>query len=116
MVFNLINNMTKKILIIFMIISINACGLIVQPMPKSWDWGLKPRPLTGVRGFPETDTDYGKGFKAGCENAWQASSKGWTDVLPQTINPTLMSSNPDWAQGWWDAYEHCTYIMDWDVV
>lgn len=85
-------------------------------MPKSWDWGAKPRPLTGVRGFPETDTDYGKGFKAGCENAWQASTKGWTDILKQTINPALMSRNPDWAAGWWDGFEQCVYIVDWDVV
>ncbi|MCE3255691.1 MAG: hypothetical protein K0R25_1185 [Rickettsiaceae bacterium] len=97
-------------------ISITSCGVVAEPMPKSWNWGIRPRPLTGVRGFPETDTDYGKGFKNGCENAWNASGKGAKDFVQTHINPILMSRNPDYGVGWWDGYEQCTYIIDWDVV
>lgn len=108
--------MLKKTFIICAILSINSCTIIAEPMPKSWNWGLKPRPLTGVRGFPETDTDYGKGFKNGCTGAWQVTAKGLVDALPSTINPTMISKNPNYAAGWWDGFEQCVYIIDWEVL
>jgi hypothetical protein len=105
-----------KTLLISILLFTAGCGLFIEPMPKSWNWGLKPRPLTGVRGFPETDSSYGEGFKSGCESAWQASTKGLTDIIKNRINPTLMTRDPDYANGWWDGYEQCTYIVDWDVT
>lgn len=104
---------SKNICLILTLISLNSC---YESLPKSWDWGLKARPLTGVRGFPEADTDYGRGFKNGCENAWSVSTKGLKDLSKPHINPILMSNNPDYGTGWWDGYEQCVYIVDWDVA
>lgn len=108
--------MVKKIFTICILISLGSCGVVVEPMPKSWNWGIKPRPLTGVRGFPETDTDYGKGFKAGCEAAWQQSTKGLKDLTRSRFNPILMAESADYNTGWYDGNEQCTYIVDWDVT
>jgi hypothetical protein len=89
----------------------------MEPMPKSWNWGIKPRPLTGLRNLPETDTDYGKGFRDGCGSAWDATAKGLlTDANVQGYNFKLMQKSPDYNTGWWDAFEQCTYIIDHDVV
>ncbi len=109
-------HMIKKTLTLIILLFFSSCGLFMEPMPKSWNWGIRPRPLTGVRGFPEVDTDYGQGFKNGCENGWSTSSKGLKDLYKTNINPVLMSKNPDYADGWWDGYEQCVYIIDWDVV
>ena len=68
--------MFKKILFLVLIINLSACSWFVEPMPPSWHWGAKPRPLTGVRNFPSTESEYGKGFKDGCGSAWDVVSKG----------------------------------------
>ena len=104
--------MIKKILILFLLIFISSC---YESMPKSWNWGLKARPLTGVRGFPEADTDYGKGFKAGCESGFETSTKGLKDLSKPRLNPVLMAKNTAYGAGWWDGFEQCVYIVDWDV-
>ena len=115
--FNIIKNkVIQNLLITLVIISLNSCGVVMEPMPKSWNWGLRPRPLTGVRNFPETDTDYGKGFKAGCESAWDQSTKGLKDIVKPHMNPVLLATNPDYSSGWFDGSEQCTYIVDWDVT
>lgn len=91
-----------------------------ESMPKSWKWGIKPRPLTGIRNFPSTDTYYGKGFKSGCAVAWDSVGYGlmsdMNNLNKTQIHPELMGKNPDYASGWWDGFEQCTYIIDWDVV
>jgi hypothetical protein len=106
----------SKTLLFFILLSTTCCGVIVEPMPKSWNWGAKSRPLTGVRNFPEADTDYGRGFKDGCEGIWVVVAKGAVDFMKPTLNPTLMSKNPDYSSGWFDGMEQCTYILDWDVL
>lgn len=109
--------MLKKFSSLAFIMILGSCSLLAQPMPKSWHWGLKPRPLTGVKGFPETDTEYGKGFKDGCSTAWDAVSKGLlADINDKRYDFKRMQKSSDYNTGWWDAYEQCTYIMDWDVV
>jgi hypothetical protein len=87
-----------------------------ESMPKTWDWGAQPRPLTGVRNFPPADTDYGKGFKDGCSGTFPIVGKGWVDTIEPELNAVLMTKNPDYATGWFDGHEQCTYIMDWDVL
>ncbi len=110
-------DMFKKISFTLLILTfVSSCGLIAEPMPKSWNWGTKPRPLTGVRGFPEATSDYGKGFMNGCENGWSTSTKGLKDLYKPTINPAMMAHSEDYNTGWWDGYEQCVYIVDWDVV
>jgi hypothetical protein len=103
----------KKALVITILLSfLTSC---YESMPKSWNWGMKPRPLTGVRGFPEADTDYGKGFRDGCTNGLISSGKGWTDTLQNQLNPVMMVGNPDYSSGWTDGFDQCVYILDWDV-
>ncbi len=105
--------MTKKILIIAIVMFLSSC---YESMPKSWNWGTKPRPLTGVKNFPSTDTDYGRGFKDGCEGIWTVTAKGGVDLLKPKLNPTLMTKNPDYSSGWYDGMEQCVYVVDWDVL
>ena len=85
-------------------------------MPKSWNWGLKPRPLTGVKNFPPADTEYGKGFRDGCMSAWDAVSKGLSSDLKAKFDFKRMQKSEDYGTGWWDGWEQCTYVLDHDVV
>ncbi len=106
----------RKISILTLFLFLTSCGIFVDSMPKSWNWGIRPRPLTGVRGFPEADTDYGKGFKDGCGAAWDAVSKGLlSDFAGERYDFKLNSKSADYDNGWWDGMEQCTYILDWDV-
>ncbi len=105
--------MTKKIAIILILVFFNSC---YQSMPESWDWGMKARPLTGVKNFPPADTDYGRGFKDGCQSSFVTVGKGAIDLMEPRVNPTLMTKNPDYSNGWFDGMEQCVYILDWDVL
>lgn len=109
--------MLRKFLLLNIVFACISCSLFVEPMPKTWNWGIKPRPLTGVKNFPPADTDYGAGFKDGCETAWDAVGKGAiTDFNDKKYDFKRMAKSPDYNTGWWDGYEQCTYIIDWDVV
>jgi len=108
--------MNRFFLLIILLFS-SSCSLFVEPMPKSWNWGAKPRPLTGVKNFPSTDTEYGKGFKDGCESAFDAVSKGLlSDFNDKKYDYKRMLKSSDYHTGWFDGIEQCTYILDWDVV
>jgi len=85
-------------------------------MPKSWNWGLKPRSTTGMRNFPSAETEYGKGFRDGCSSAWDAVTIGLTSDLQSRYDYKRMLNSPDYNTGWWDGYEQCTYVVDWDVT
>ena len=85
-------------------------------MPKSWNWGMKPRPLSGIRNFPSAETEYGKGFRDGCVTAWDAVSKGLLSDLSPKFDFKRLQKSADYNTGWWDGYEQCTYILDWDVA
>ncbi len=107
------NLFTNIIIILFL----TSCTAIWDPMPKSWNWGMKPRPSIGIRNFPPADTDYGKGFKDGCSVAWNAITKGIIgDINESVYNYDRMKKNSDYNVGWWDGFEQCTYITDWEVV
>lgn len=106
---------TFKICIIF--IFLTSCTAIWDPAPKGWDFGIRPRPAIGIRNFPSTDTEYGVGFKDGCIVAWNAITKGIIgDILKSKYNYDRMKKSADYNTGWWDGFEQCTYINDWDVV
>ncbi len=110
-------NMIKRLIIITLLLTISSCKIFVEPMPKSWNWGAKPRPLTGVRGFPESNTFYGRGFMDGCETAWAKVTRGLTEsILKPTYNYQLRKQSNHYNLGWFDGFEQCTYIVDWDVV
>ena len=85
-------------------------------MPGSWNSGFSPRPLTGVKNFPSTDSEYGKGFKDGCHSAWDAISKGLlSDINQKKYDFKRMQKSPDYNTGWYDGFEQCTYILDHDI-
>ena len=104
---------SKTLILVFVLLALGSC---YESMPKSWNWGAKSRPLTGVRGFPEAYTDYGRGFKSGCEIGWSTVEKGLKDLAKPHLSPEMMSGNKDYATGWWDGFEQCVYIVDWDVL
>ncbi len=102
---------------LILILEICSCGLLIEPMPRSWNWGFRPRPLTGVRGFPPATTVYGKAFKDGCEVATDSVMKGLiTDTNKKRYNYKMMKQDSDYDLGWWDGFEQCVYITDWDVL
>ncbi len=107
-----------KLILLSSILNLNvACNVLIEPMPKGWDWGLRPRPLTGVRNFPDADTEYGKGFKDGCSSAWDAVTKGLaSDTSPAVMDYRRITESPDYTDGWWDGMEQCVYIIDNDVI
>lgn len=111
-------NLQKKIISTTVLISfLTSCQLFIEPMPKHWNRGFAPRPLTGLKNFPSADTDYGKGFKDGCGAAYDAVSKGLlSDLHGAGLDPKSLGTNADYTTGWEDGMEQCTYILDWNVV
>ncbi len=108
--------MSKNFFFLIAIIFLSNCSLFVESMPKGWNWGAKPRPLTGVGHFPSGDTEYGKGFKDGCASGWDAVAKGLAGELKAKYDFKRMQKSPDYNSGWWDGYEQCIYILDWEIV
>jgi hypothetical protein len=108
-------NFLKKILLIFIIFSTSSCYLIYDPMPESWNWGAKPRPMRGVRNFPSLETEYGKGFKDGCLSAWDEVATGVVGDYKAKYDFRRAQKSGDYDVGWWDGQEQCTYIVDWNI-
>ena len=108
--------MKKVILLTSMTILVSGCPGIIDKAPQGWPV-IEPRPLVGIRNFPSTDSDYGKGFRAGCGTAFEAVTKGLpSEINSAEIDPQKLANNDDYRTGWWDGFEQCTYIVDWDVV
>ena len=110
------NYLGKLFLLAMLLLTCSCGGIIYESMPESWNWGLKPRPLRGVASLPEIDTIYGKGFKDGCLTGWEAVSRGLLGDLQATYDFKRAQKSPDYDTGWWDGMEHCTYLIDWDVL
>ncbi len=117
---NLLLNRTSrsvlsKVTLLPFLLLMTSCGLLFESTPKGW--GMSPHPLTGVKNFPSTDSEYGKGFKDGCHSGWNVIAKGFvTDVSKSKFDYKRMQKGADYGVGWWDGYEQCTYILDHDVV
>lgn len=105
-----------RLVFLAFILLLTSCGAFWEPMPKGWNWGLKPRPTTGMRNFPSADTEYGKGFKDGCASAWDVVTRGLTSDLKAKFDYKRSLKSSDYGNGWWDGMEQCTYIIDWDVL
>lgn len=106
-----------KILPVILLFILSSCFVIREPFPESWGWDYLPLPLTGARNFPEADTEYGKGFRDGCGSSLDVISRGLSsDINGKRYDFKRMNKSPDYNVGWWDGYEHCTYIMDWDII
>jgi hypothetical protein len=86
-------------------------------IPKDWEWGIRPRPLNGLDGFPSAKTEYGAGFKEGCGFGWSTVNKGlMSDFTPMTMDTKKITKSSDYRAGWWDGFEQCVYTSDWDVI
>lgn len=86
-------------------------------MPKSWNWSpLKPKPFAGLRGFPEADSFYGKGFRDGCEGGFKSVGEGGFTLLKYHIDGYSIDSNKEYATGYNDGFEQCVYVYDWNVI
>ncbi len=110
------SNFGRIFICVLAFVFISGCELFAEPMPKSWKWGMKPRPLTGVKNFPSPETDYGKGFQDGCIAAWDTVASGALSDLTPTIDAHKFGTSSDYSTGWYEGLEQCTYILDWDVT
>jgi len=105
--------MIKKIIITLSLLLLAACDF----MPSDWEWGMRPRPFNGMSGFPSAKSDYGAGFREGCGIGWSTVNKGaMSDFMPMNLDVEKISKNGDYRNGWWDGFEQCVYISDWDVI
>ncbi len=103
--------MHKKI-IYLLLLFLTFC----DSMPKDWEWGMQPRPFNGLDGFPSAKTEYGAGFKNGCQIGWNSVGMGlMTEFMPK-LDPELLVKSTDYRIGWWDGYEQCVYTYDHDVI
>ena len=101
----------------FLYILLLSCLFACDSLPSDWEWGSRPRPLNGVSGFPSAKTEYGRGFKDGCGIGWSSVGKGLiSDFMPMELNTKLITQSADYRTGWWDGFEQCVYILDWDVI
>ena len=105
--------MYRKIILLLISTFLISCDTV----PDDWNWGIRPRPAVGSTGLPSTESDYGKGFKNGCEFAWNQHGRGMLEHLSVTIDyDSISNRHPDYMDGWWDAQEQCTYILDNDTI
>lgn len=105
----------QKIILLTAVFFTSSCYVFFDPMPKNWDWGIKPRPLRGVRGFPDASTPYGTGFKDGCAAAWDTTTRGLLGDMKAKYDFKRSQKSGDYESGWWDGMEQCVYITNWDV-
>jgi hypothetical protein len=112
--------MNKKfyIILVFIVLAFcSSCRIFYESTPDDWNWGFKPKPLTGMRNFPSAKTEYGKGFRDGCASAFNAVAKGLAaDMAKGRYDYYRTKKSPDYGTGWFDGLEQCTYIVDWDVL
>ena len=109
-------NIVKLLLLSLLLLSQSAC-LISEALtlPKSWNWGFKPRPYM-MRGVPDGNDDYSLGFRDGCKSALGIIGQGGVRSVSNEYNGWKLTSNRLYAAGFLDGEEHCTYFYDWDIT
>ncbi len=106
----------KGIYILGVLVLLQSCRVLYDKSPDGWP-AFEARPSVGVSGFPPPTTVYGKAFRDGCGSAWDAVTLGVTsNINPMALDSVKAGNDPDYRSGWWDGFEQCTYIVDWDVV
>ncbi len=106
----------KTVFILAALSLFQSCSAIYEASPEGWP-AFEVRPMVGVGGFPPATTVYGRAFRDGCGSAWDAVTRGLTsDISPKAVDSIKASNDPDYRAGWWDGFEQCTYVVDWDVV
>ena len=113
---NLLGRKKSYVLLFISSFVLNSCEIFFEKSPEGWP-AFEVRPFVGVKGFPPATTVYGKAFRDGCGAAWDGVTRGLTsDITPKAVDSIMASTDPDYRAGWWDGFEQCTYIVDWDVV
>ena len=109
--------MLKKISSYLLLILSIFCYSCVpfSSMPKDWNWGLRPRLISGTQYFPSANTPYGKGFRDGCSNAMKATNKGAPAFFGAQIDFDMLKKSKDYSSGIVDGSDHCTNMVDWIV-
>ncbi|MBL6784674.1 MAG: hypothetical protein ISQ32_00020 [Rickettsiales bacterium] len=106
----------KQILgIIILAFFCSSCVTEAFSFPKSWGWGSKPRYFM-MRGMPERDDDYTRGFRDGCQSSFAMVAQGAVRSLETKYDGWKMTTNRLYAAGFVDGEEHCTYVYDWDIT
>lgn len=102
----------KLIIIIFVCTFLSSCFL-----PDGWS-GWRSRPYWGIKNLPPADTDYGRGFEHGCRHGLFVTAKGFLadDLSDSGLNVDELVNNEQFSLGYYDGFEQCTYIQDWDVI
>lgn len=104
----------RNFILILIALTLFSCTL-----PKGWNWKRTPRPYWGMDNMPPNNTEYGRGFEQGCTHGLFVASKGaMSEALKRkrTIDTDSLLNSPEFYTGYYDGYEQCTYILDWDVV
>jgi len=107
--------MKNPSIFILLALFLSSCVTEVFSMPKSWDWGSKPRYFM-MRGLPDRDDDYTKGFSDGCQSSFAMVAHGAVRSLDTKYDGWKMTTNRLYAAGFVDGEEHCTYVYDWDIT
>ena len=107
--------MKNPSIFILLALFLSSCVTEVFSMPKSWNWGSKPRYFM-MRGLPDSDDDYTKGFSDGCQSAFAMVAQGAVRSLDTKYDGWKMTTNRLYSAGFVDGEEHCTYVYDWDIT
>jgi len=109
--------MLKKISTYLILVLAMFCHSCVpfSSMPRDWNWGLRPRLISGTQYFPSASTPYGKGFRDGCSNAMKSTNKGATSFFGAQIDFAMLKKYQDYNQGMVDGADHCTNMVNWEV-
>ena len=109
------SSITRIIIITCCFLFLGSCVKEMWTMPKSWNWGFRPRPYM-ARGLPDGDDDYSMGFRDGCKSVLASVAEGAVRSIKSAYDGWLLTSNSFYASGFVDGEEHCTYIYDWEIT
>ena len=109
------NGFTRIIIMTCCFLFLGSCVKEMWSMPKSWNWGFRPRPYM-ARGLPDGDDDYSYGFRDGCKSVLSSVGEGGVRSIKSVYDGWLLTSNSFYASGFVDGEEHCTYIYDWEIT
>ncbi|MBT4921480.1 MAG: hypothetical protein HON23_00510 [Rickettsiales bacterium] len=107
--------MNRSIILILLTTFCSSCVTEAFSYPKAWNWGSKPRYFM-MRGMPDQDDDYTKGYADGCQSNFTMVAQGAVRSLSPQYDGWKLTTNRLYAAGFVDGEEHCTYAYDWDIT
>ncbi len=101
------------LLITFLNFSLTSCIEGWTTLPKSWNWKSGTIPM--MRGVPDKDDDFSKGFRDGCMSVMYYMGHGLSRLTPVQFDGWKLTTSAKYASGFDWAHEYCTYMYDWDI-